>query len=109
MGKVTGFKEYDRQTEAHRPVSDRINDYGEIFTGSHNEDQLQTQGARCMDCGVPFCQSDNGCPINNLIQNGMIWSTTANGKLHLRDFSRLIIFLNLPEEFVLPHVRVHAS
>ncbi len=67
MGKVTGFKEFERQTEPYRKVTLRLADYGEIFTGKHDVQQLQTQGARCMDCGVPFCQSDNGCPINNLI------------------------------------------
>ncbi len=67
MGKVTGFKEFDRKTEAYRPVELRIKDYGEIFTGDHDVDHLQEQGARCMDCGVPFCQSESGCPVDNLI------------------------------------------
>ena len=67
MGKITGFKEFKRKTEAYREVSLRVKDYGEIFTGTHDIEHLKTQGARCMDCGVPFCQSDNGCPVNNLI------------------------------------------
>lgn len=67
MGKPTGFKEFERQTEPYREASLRLQDYGEIFTGSHDVAHLQTQGARCMDCGVPFCQSDNGCPVHNLI------------------------------------------
>ncbi len=67
MGKVTGFKEFDRKTEDYRPVELRLKDYGEIFTGMHDNKHLQEQGARCMDCGVPFCQSENGCPVNNLI------------------------------------------
>lgn len=67
MGKVTGFKEFDRKTEDYRTVELRLKDYGEIFTGTHDSKHLQEQGARCMDCGVPFCQSDNGCPVNNLI------------------------------------------
>ncbi len=67
MGKTTGFIEFDRKTEDYRPVKDRINDYGEIFSGTHDIAHLQTQGSRCMDCGVPFCQSDNGCPVDNLI------------------------------------------
>ena len=66
MGKPTGFKEFDRQTEPYREVAVRLTDYEEIYTG-HREDHLTTQGARCMDCGVPFCQSGNGCPIHNLI------------------------------------------
>ena len=67
MGKPTGFKEFQRDTEKYREVSVRIQDYGEIFTGQHDTEHLKTQGARCMDCGVPFCQSENGCPVNNLI------------------------------------------
>ncbi|SSC06885.1 Glutamate synthase [NADPH] small chain [bacterium endosymbiont of Bathymodiolus sp. 5 South] len=67
MGKVTGFKEFDRKTEDYRPVELRLKDYGEIFTGTHNIGHLQEQGARCMDCGVPFCQSEKGCPVDNLI------------------------------------------
>ena len=67
MGKATGFLELDREVESYRDVDVRINDYDEIFTVSHNLDQLQEQGSRCMDCGVPFCQSSNGCPIDNLI------------------------------------------
>ena len=67
MGKATGFLELDRQVESYREVDARINDYNEIFSGSHNLDLLQEQGSRCMDCGVPFCQSSNGCPIDNLI------------------------------------------
>ncbi|MFC1588753.1 glutamate synthase subunit beta [Pseudomonadota bacterium] len=67
MGKPTGFKEFERKTEAYRDVTVRLGDYGEIFSGVHDEAHLQTQGARCMDCGVPFCQSGNGCPISNLI------------------------------------------
>ena len=67
MGKATGFLELDREVESYREVDVRINDYDEIFKGSHNLDQLQEQGSRCMDCGVPFCQSSNGCPIDNLI------------------------------------------
>ncbi len=67
MGKPTGFKDFKRKTESYREVSLRVKDYGEIFTGTHDIEHLKTQGARCMDCGVPFCQSDNGCPVNNLI------------------------------------------
>ncbi len=67
MGKVTGFKEFDRKTEPYRSVKSRIQDYSEIFTDTHNVVHLQEQGARCMDCGVPFCQSNEGCPVDNLI------------------------------------------
>lgn len=66
MGKPTGFKEFDRQAVPYRDPLKRATDYLEIFTNAPLE-QLQTQGARCMDCGVPFCQSDTGCPVDNLI------------------------------------------
>ena len=66
MGKPTGFKEFDRKTEPYRNAMDRLVDYKEIYT-DHAEDHLTTQGARCMDCGVPFCQSEEGCPVYNLI------------------------------------------
>ena len=66
MGKPTGFKEFPRKAVPYRDPMQRLADYGEIFT-QPPEDHLKTQGARCMDCGVPFCQSDNGCPIDNLI------------------------------------------
>ncbi len=66
MGKPTGFKEFDRQKVPWRLPVVRINDYDEIYTAPE-EKQLRHQGARCMDCGVPFCQSASGCPIDNLI------------------------------------------
>jgi NAD(P)H-dependent glutamate synthase small subunit len=66
MGKPTGFKEFDRQTVPYRLPLVRLEDYDEIFTPPE-EEHLKTQGARCMDCGVPFCQSTTGCPIDNLI------------------------------------------
>jgi NAD(P)H-dependent glutamate synthase small subunit len=66
MGKPTGFKEYERQTEPYRDAVLRLKDFDELYT-PHDESHLRTQGARCMDCGVPFCQSNNGCPIHNLI------------------------------------------
>jgi glutamate synthase (NADPH/NADH) small chain len=66
MGKPTGFKEFDRKTEPYRNAMARLVDFKEIYT-DHDDAHLATQGARCMDCGVPFCQSDEGCPVYNLI------------------------------------------
>ncbi|MEM1304131.1 MAG: glutamate synthase, partial [Planctomycetota bacterium] len=66
MGKPTGFKEFERQVVPYRDPLERANDYLEIYTAAPVE-QLRTQGARCMDCGVPFCQSGSGCPVDNLI------------------------------------------
>ncbi len=64
MGKITGFKEFERVDEKNRPVKDRLHDYKE-FTLTLDESDLQKQGGRCMDCGIPFCHS--GCPLGNLI------------------------------------------
>ncbi|TVZ15390.1 glutamate synthase subunit beta [Maribacter sp. MAR_2009_72] len=64
MGKTTGFLEFDRKVEAYAPVEQRIKNYKE-FTVKMPESELKDQGARCMDCGIPFCHS--GCPLGNLI------------------------------------------
>ncbi len=64
VGKVTGFLEYKRQTPLRRPVAERVQDYFEIYLDFPGE-ALQAQGARCMDCGIPFCHT--GCPLNNII------------------------------------------
>jgi glutamate synthase (NADPH/NADH) small chain len=64
MGKITGFKEYSRETPQRRPVHERVNDWFEVYLG-FPEENVRMQGARCMDCGVPFCHT--GCPLNNVI------------------------------------------
>ena len=64
MGKITGFKEFERVDERNKPVEQRLKDYKE-FTIPLEEKDLQKQGSRCMDCGIPFCHS--GCPLGNLI------------------------------------------
>ncbi|MBL8510581.1 MAG: glutamate synthase subunit beta, partial [Betaproteobacteria bacterium] len=64
MGKTTGFIEYQRLAEAAQPPSERIRHYRE-FTLHLNDSEAKQQGARCMDCGIPYCH--NGCPVNNLI------------------------------------------
>ena len=64
MGKPTGFKEFPRVDIGYAPVADRITHYDE-FTIPLNDVDISTQGARCMDCGIPFCHQ--GCPVNNLI------------------------------------------
>ena len=64
MGKATGFKEYTRETPARRAVTERVNDYFEVYQ-PFAEDSVRTQAARCMDCGIPFCHT--GCPVNNII------------------------------------------
>jgi len=64
MGKVTGFLEYERLEEGYEPVPKRVKNWKEFVIGL-NEEQAKVQGARCMDCGTPFC--NNGCPVNNII------------------------------------------
>jgi glutamate synthase (NADPH/NADH) small chain len=64
MGKITGFMEYTRETPQRRPPSERTKDWFEIYL-PFPEDKIRAQGARCMDCGVPFCHT--GCPLTNII------------------------------------------
>lgn len=71
MGKITGFLEYSRETIGRRPVAERLNDWFEVYQPLP-EDKTKLQGARCMDCGVPFCHT--GCPLTNLIPD---WNDLA--------------------------------
>jgi glutamate synthase (NADPH/NADH) small chain len=64
VGKVTGFKEFSRETPVRRPVDERVKDYFEVYQ-PYADDKVRTQAARCMDCGIPFCHT--GCPVNNII------------------------------------------
>ena len=64
MGKPTGFKEFERQTPKRRSVRERVKDYREVYQ-KWPERSIREQGARCMNCAVPFCQ--NGCPLGNII------------------------------------------
>jgi glutamate synthase (NADPH/NADH) small chain len=72
MGKATGFLEYERTTAPRRPVAERVRDFFPVYQ-SVPEEELRIQGARCMDCGVPFCHW--GCPLGNLIPdwNDMVY------------------------------------
>jgi len=64
MGKPTGFMEFERVSEGYAPVEQRLKDYRE-FVAHLSDSEAKQQGARCMDCGIPFC--NNGCPVNNII------------------------------------------
>lgn len=100
MGKPTGFMEYDRQNnQAHKP-KERIKNYNEFHIPLSKEERRR-QGARCMDCGVPFCQSGmtlggmtSGCPLNNLIPEWNDLVYTDNLELAL---GRLMKTNNFPE------------
>ncbi len=89
MGKVTGFLEYERLSEANLPVPERVKNYKE-FVLHLTDEQAKVQGARCMDCGIPFCMS--GCPINNIIPD---W----NDLVYHQDWRRAIDVLHSTNNF----------
>ena len=89
MGKPTGFIEYERLEEAYLPVSERVNNYKE-FVLHLTDDAAKVQGARCMDCGIPFCMS--GCPINNIIPD---W----NDLVYHQDWQQAIAVLHSTNNF----------
>ncbi|MEO6788370.1 MAG: glutamate synthase small subunit [Chthoniobacteraceae bacterium] len=100
MGKPTGFIEYLREIPADRPPLERIRDWGE-FHLHMPEPALKTQGARCMDCGVPFCHTGtlisgmaSGCPINNLIPE---WNDLVYRGLWKEALERLHKTNNFPD------------
>ncbi len=89
MGKVTGFKEFERKDESYNPVEDRLKDYKE-FTVPLSEDELVEQGSRCMDCGIPFCHS--GCPLGNLIPD-------FNHMVHQGEWKKASLILHSTNNF----------
>ncbi len=100
MGKPTGFFEYQRELPADRDALTRIGDWKEIHH-HHSDEKLQKQGARCMDCGVPFCHTGklisgmaSGCPINNLIPE---WNDLVYRGLWREALERLHKTNNFPE------------
>ena len=114
MGKPTGFMEYARSVPMVRPALERVTDWRE-FHGHSDDTELQNQGARCMDCGVPFCHTGNmlggaasGCPINNLIPewNDLVYRG-AGVKLSI-GFVKPMTFRNSRAEFAPRHARAHA-
>jgi NAD(P)H-dependent glutamate synthase small subunit len=93
MGKPTGFKEFARQAVPYRDAVARLATFDE-FLEPVPEEHLRTQGARCMDCGVPFCQSDSGCPIDNLIPE---WNDLVYRGHWQEALDRLHLTNNFPE------------
>ena len=89
MGKTRGFIEYDRLKEPVVDPKKRISNYKE-FTIEVNEKKLQEQGARCMDCGVPFCHS--GCPLGNMIPD-------FNDAVYENDWCRALRILHRTNNF----------
>ena len=93
LDKTRGFMKYKRLTEAYRPPRKRVKDWREI---SHRltESELYYQSARCMACGVPFCQSDTGCPISNIIPK---WNDLVFKGQWQDALNRLLMTNNFPE------------
>jgi glutamate synthase (NADPH/NADH) small chain len=89
MGKVTGFKEFERLYEANLPVQDRVKNYKE-FVLHLSDEEAKVQGARCMDCGIPFCT--NGCPVNNIIPD-------FNDLVYTQDWRQAIDVLHSTNNF----------
>lgn len=69
LDKLRGFVLYARHKSAYRPTEERVHDWSEVYDHRRVRKTLRKQAARCMDCGVPFCQSYAGCPLGNLIPN----------------------------------------
>ena len=86
MGKPTGFLEYERKDGAVVPEKERIKNFNEFHERLTLEEQRK-QAARCMECGVPFCQSDFGCPLHNLIPE---WNDLLYRGLEKEALARLL-------------------
>lgn len=100
MGKPTGFIEYEREVPVSRSPLERIKDFNEFYQ-DFSEEKLKTQGARCMNCGVPYCHTGEivagaamGCPLNNLIPE---WNDLIYRGLWKEAFARLMKTNNFPE------------
>ena len=89
MGKITGFMEYSRLEEPHEPAEARKKHYREFYARLADE-AAGVQGARCMDCGIPFCMQ--GCPVNNIIPD---W----NDLVYQQDWKRALDVLHSTNNF----------
>lgn len=101
MGKPTGFIEYVRELPADREPLERIKDWKEFHLHFTSEEQSKQQGARCMECGIPFCQTGkmlpggaSGCPVHNLIPE---WNDMIFRGLWREAYERLRMTNNFPE------------
>jgi glutamate synthase (NADPH) small chain len=91
MGKPTGFIELARSKQPSRPISERLHDWKEVYL-LHPQPVLEQQGARCMDCGIPFCHQ--GCPLGNLIPD---WNDLVYRHRWETAIERLLATNNFPE------------
>ncbi|XP_018895699.1 uncharacterized protein [Bemisia tabaci] len=92
LDKTRGFLKYGRETGPYRPAEKRLKDWDEVYNFQHVRKGLRVQAARCMECGVPFCQSSHGCPLGNIIPkwNDLVfqnnWSEALNQLLQTNNF-----------------------
>ena len=93
LDKTRGFMKYQRRSEKYRSAKTRVRDWAEL-SKRLDEDELKYQAARCMDCGVPFCQSDTGCPISNIIPK---WNELVFQNQWRDALNRLLMTNNFPE------------
>lgn len=93
LDKTKGFMKYSRRSEKYRDAKTRVKDWAEL-SSRLDEDELKYQSARCMDCGVPFCQSDTGCPISNVIPK---WNELVFQNQWQDALNRLLMTNNFPE------------
>ena len=93
LDKTKGFMKYQRRSEKYRAAKTRTRDWAEL-SKRLDEDELKYQAARCMDCGVPFCQSDSGCPISNIIPK---WNELVFQNQWKDALNRLLMTNNFPE------------
>ena len=93
LDKVRGFMKYKRKTDSYRNSKKRVGDWDEI-NNRLTRSELHEQAARCMDCGVPFCQSDTGCPIGNIIPK---WNELVYKDNWKEALDRLMMTNNFPE------------
>jgi glutamate synthase (NADPH/NADH) len=93
LDKGKGFMKYKRLNESYRPPRKRVRDWKELSVRLPDS-ELKIQAARCMDCGVPFCQSDTGCPISNIIPK---WNDLVFADQWQDALNRLLMTNNFPE------------
>ena len=92
--KVRGFVKYPREKGVYRPAAVRAEDWDEIYNWTGVRKTLRTQAARCMDCGVPFCQSSHGCPLGNIIPK---WNDLVYQQNWREALAQLLQTNNFPE------------
>lgn len=93
LDKTFGFMKYKRRNEKYRPAKERTKDWNEM-TSRLTKEELEVETARCMDCGVPFCTSDTGCPISNIIPK---WNELVFKDRWYDALQRLMMTNNFPE------------